>query len=531
MRLGTFWFAWPKDITLSQGIWGAKVGVLELWKALLIFSDKVEGIDLFLHPCEIESWKNLIPQLHRRGIPTHRLNLRCLFDLPKALLSEDFLAFHADLPQFPLLLCLRFLKFKSGFPLTLLAHAISDFSLFLQLLAALSLKPQPFDVVICTSRAQRDALKSLFSYLKGFVPSCQWNEETNLALIPLGVDVRRFRPRPQKECRQILHLPEEGIIFLSVGRFSCSGKADLLPLLRLFQQLLKTCPRAWLLLGGEPSPYGNQLRQFAQQMGIEDKIIIFSPIPEEIKPLVYNSADVFVTASDNIQESFGLALLEAMASGLAVVAPDWDGFRDIVTPKTGFLIPTYWHCEGRNSLTAPFAPYETVRFLFAQGMAWDWEEMIENLIFLAKNQDFREEMGRNARKRVEENFSWETVIPRYEDLWIKLKGMAKSTTPPDLPFLDYQKIFKPYPSCSLKPSAITIPTRLADEVKNGEVELIVYDELKPLLYRKVLEKLIERVSDGEETLGNLLNLGGEIERHLLWLAKQGVIRIVSPGNA
>ena len=45
---------------------------------------------------------------------------------------------------------------------------------------------------------------------------------------------------------------------------------------------------------------------------------------------VWHAADVFVSPSDNIQETFGLAVVEAMASGLPVVASDWDGYRDLV---------------------------------------------------------------------------------------------------------------------------------------------------------------------------------------------------------
>ncbi len=52
------------------------------------------------------------------------------------------------------------------------------------------------------------------------------------------------------------------------------------------------------------------------------------------------AADVFVSLSDNIQESFGITPVEAMAAGLPCLVSDWDGYRDtVVHGETGFRIP------------------------------------------------------------------------------------------------------------------------------------------------------------------------------------------------
>ena len=56
--------------------------------------------------------------------------------------------------------------------------------------------------------------------------------------------------------------------------------------------------------------------------------------------LALAAADLFCSPADNLQETFGLSVLEAMASSLPVVASDWNGYRDLVLHgSTGWLVP------------------------------------------------------------------------------------------------------------------------------------------------------------------------------------------------
>jgi alpha-1,6-mannosyltransferase len=89
------------------------------------------------------------------------------------------------------------------------------------------------------------------------------------------------------------------------------------------------------------------------------------------------SADALVHAGD--QETFGLVVLEAMASGIPVVAVAAGAFQEIVTEQCGLL------CAPNN----PVAMANAVRELFSQGSA---------------------ALGQQARRHVERHYAWDTVV-------------------------------------------------------------------------------------------------------------------------
>jgi len=68
---------------------------------------------------------------------------------------------------------------------------------------------------------------------------------------------------------------------------------------------------------------------------------------------VWAGADVFISLVDNIQETFGITPIEAMAAGLPVVMSDWDGYRASARDGVeGFLIPTLLPPPGSGWLMA-----------------------------------------------------------------------------------------------------------------------------------------------------------------------------------
>ena len=143
---------------------------------------------------------------------------------------------------------------------------------------------------------------------------------------------------------------------------------------------------------------------------------------------MWPGADVFLSLADNIQESFGLAPIEAMASGLPVVATDWDGYRDTVTNGVeGFLVPTLTPPPGAGSANATryLAGEDSYGSFIAgasQTTAVDVEAVTDALHELAVNTDLRHRMAEAGVQRAESIYDWRYVIPAYETVWEELAG-------------------------------------------------------------------------------------------------------------
>jgi D-inositol-3-phosphate glycosyltransferase len=126
---------------------------------------------------------------------------------------------------------------------------------------------------------------------------------------------------------------------------------------------------------------------------------------------------------DNIQETFGLTPLEAMAAGKPVVVSDWDGYRFTVRDgEQGFLIPTLMAPAG--GLGAAMAlrhglemqSYQAYVGAVAQHTAVHVGRAAEALARLIADPELRRRMGAAGRARVREAFDWTVVAPQVNAL-------------------------------------------------------------------------------------------------------------------
>jgi len=155
--------------------------------------------------------------------------------------------------------------------------------------------------------------------------------------LPPAVDVERFQPRSKPaDLMQRYQLTADRPIILFVGGMDAAHYFKGVPIIlqALACEGLETA-QAVLVGGGE---LVKQYQAEAERLGLADRVTFTGPVSEQDLPRHYNLADAFAFPSTDRSEAFGIAALEAMSSGLPVVASDLPGVRTIVRPgETGFL--------------------------------------------------------------------------------------------------------------------------------------------------------------------------------------------------
>ncbi len=197
-----------------------------------------------------------------------------------------------------------------------------------------------------------------------------------------GVDEKRFNPKIDgSEIREKLGISDE-IMLLTVARLvEQKGIKYLIDAMERIRDL-----NVKLVIKGN-GPKEKSLKKRAKKIGVEDNIIFLTErLPEEDLPRLYAASDIFVLPS--LYEPFGLVVAEAMATGKPVVASRIGGLKELVTPEVGLL-------------ANPRDP----------------EDLASRLAILIGDKKLRERMGKMARKRIEEKFTWDKISKDYKSFY------------------------------------------------------------------------------------------------------------------
>ncbi len=294
---------------------------------------------------------------------------------------------------------------------------------------------QPWDALICTSPSVQDALTRMFDEFGDYLGARFGGGKIvrpRLPLIPLGVDGARFaqladRPAVRAARRAKFGLGDDDILVLWVGRLSFFEKAFPQAMLQAAQlAATKTGAKVCFVQAGWfPSPEANekQYAAVAQAYAPSVQVEIFNGNDAQGVGELWAAADIFISLVDNIQETFGITPVEAMAAGLPAVVSDWDGYRYTVRDgEEGFLIPTLGGpADGIGvRMAAPhnllIESYQTYAGAVAQHTAVHVGRAAQALSDLIASPELRKRMGEAGRARVAAMFDWPVVAAGYDAL-------------------------------------------------------------------------------------------------------------------
>jgi hypothetical protein len=266
------------------------------------------------------------------------------------------------------------------------------------------------------------------------------------------------------------------------------------------------------------------------------------------RKIAWASADIFCSLSDNIQETFGIAPVEAMAAGIPVVVSDWNGYKDTVRHGVdGFRIPTLMPEAGLGNDLALRHAQEIDTYDMYCGhncslVAVDIEATKNAFIALFQSSHLRRKMGESGRERALSTYDWKNIIGQYERLWQELSELRlkesqklKTVTWPWPARMNSFHGFGNYSTHKLKSTTIL-------ELVDSSLEIAIsrthsYRSLAMIDFarfvvpvNKEINSVLEIAAKGPIAAIDLLeNIDVErkpfVFRGLVWLLKMGVLKV------
>ena len=208
------------------------------------------------------------------------------------------------------------------------------------------------------------------------------NPKQVVGIIYNGIDIENFKPKP--EARPVNNF----IITLGASRVTERKGIDYL--IKALANLVPQYSQLLLRVMGEGDAR-ESLEKLAKDLELEKNIEFIGRIPRENTAPYYQEASIFVLPSFN--EGMSNAMLEALASGLPLIATNTGGTSELVE-------------EGVNGFIVKMK---------------DSQDLADKIEILMKDEDLRKRMGENSRKKAED-MSWEKVAEEYTKLYYKTKA-------------------------------------------------------------------------------------------------------------
>jgi len=235
-----------------------------------------------------------------------------------------------------------------------------------------------YKTAVTFSINKSDAVTSVSQNLKEDTQRL-FNTNKEIKVIPNFIDIDKYETTFTDCDRDLLALPEERVI-THVSNFRPVKRiADVI---EIFFKIQKEIP-AKLMMVGE-GPERKQAEQLCKTYDIEDKVVFLGNSNEVDKILCFS--DLFLLPSQT--ESFGLAALEAMASGVPVISSNSGGIPEV-------------NIEGVSGFLSPVGAVD---------------EMAQNAIKILKDETVLETFKKEA-KATASKFDIHEIVPFYEAIY------------------------------------------------------------------------------------------------------------------
>lgn len=449
-------------------------------------------------------------------------------------------------------------------------HTIASEKVMDGMAALLTAPLQPWDAVICTSQSVKLTLLRLLDQWGGYLQERLGTRQrprplVQLPVIPLGVDCDSFpegdlRERARRALRSGLGIGPDDLVVLFLGRLSYHAKAHPMPLYTALEAAARQAPgrRLHLILAGwfANEAIEGEFRKGATALCPSVALHVVDGRDAAARAGSWAAADIFMSLSDNIQETFGLTPVEAMAAGLPAIVTDWNGYKDTVRHGTdGFRIATLMPEPGYGmdlalppEATANAEERDRIYNRYCghvgQCAVVDPVATTEALLALTGNPDLRRRMGEAGRKWARDRFDWKVVIAAYQVLWQELealRGQAAEVAPrgpgaPANPLRDDPfRLFAAYPTRALTGQARATALPGADGERLRALKAMAMNDVAArfLPSEEDLAIYLAHLTDDDRPLrvGELAGLvpGGDEAaklRGIAWLGKMGLLRLL-----
>ncbi|GGE45568.1 glycosyltransferase family 4 protein [Niveispirillum cyanobacteriorum] len=458
---------------------------------------------------------------------------------------------------------------QRGYSIIGLTHTTASANAMDSIVDLLSAPVQPWDALICTSSAVKTTVQDLWSSHAEYLAqrfghaSDRVLTTPQLPIIPLGVDTDAYAPNAasRNAWRQRLGIDQDDRVVLFVGRLSFHAKAHPVPMYQALEAAVKegrfpSTARVHLIESGW---FANDFIRdaFAEMAALHCPSVVRHVVDgrqSDVRTSIWHAADIFCSLSDNIQETFGLTPIEAMAAGLPCVVSDWDGYKETVRDGIdGFRVSTWMpnaplgedlaqrHANGIDN-------YDSYCGQACQFVAVDVAAVSEAFRRLLTEDDLRRRMGAAARERAKTVFDWRHIIAQYQSLATELFAIrANESIPESAPLRQGQpswparsdpfRSFGHYPTHNL-----TLDTLVVASDPRGTVHLAALREGPMVRYA---ERALPDIQDCHAFLEMLASHGRPVSagtlinqlpperrgiafRGLVWLAKFNQVRLIAP---